>query len=376
MVAASEAQANRMSTSAKLLFGAMMSVALMFGFLHSEWPEAAISFKRLHIFLFNLVSGGSLILYYSVGRRFDLRVRLYFAIAVAYALAAAARWYVPALVLSVPLAALVESVRIARFGALPLDFFRPGVPVDRKFNQASLLCLSIGILFASAVMLNNEYLHWVAYQKLQLDVFFLGYSFPISLITMSVMFSFMRGRGGRLARGLKEAAFWLVNLGVITFFAFIIFELLIPEVIISSTLFVTVCVIFGLFTSIAPRVQQKAFLTSGMAFLLCTGLTGVFYILKYYLPSLEGYAVLTLDLHAMVALYGWNLSGLFIIMRWSDFPIRMSTAVPIALHWAIVLVLAPLSKYVLPVAIATVPAYMLLLILVLSTRRVADGGAE
>jgi hypothetical protein len=111
-----------------------------------------------------------------------------------------------------------------------------------------------------------------------------------------------------------------------------------------------------------------------MAFLLCTGLTGVFYILKYYLPSLESYAELTLDLHAMVSLYGWNLSGLFIIMRWSDFPIRMSTAVPIALHWAIVLVLAPLGRYVLPVAVIAVPAYMLLLTLVLSTRRAPVGG--
>ena len=68
----------------------------------------------------------------------------------------------------------------------------------------------------------------------------------------------------------------------------------------------------------------------------------------------------------MVSLYGWNLSGLFIIMRWDDFPIRLNSALAISLHWSIVLVLAPLGKYVLPVSALAVAAYVGLLLIVLA----------
>jgi hypothetical protein len=68
----------------------------------------------------------------------------------------------------------------------------------------------------------------------------------------------------------------------------------------------------------------------------------------------------------MVSLYGWNLSGLFIIMRWGHFPIRLKATLAIALHWAIVLVLAPLGKYLLPVAVLAMLAYVSLLGVVLA----------
>jgi hypothetical protein len=68
----------------------------------------------------------------------------------------------------------------------------------------------------------------------------------------------------------------------------------------------------------------------------------------------------------MVSLYGWNLSGLFIILRWRDFPIRLNSAMVIALHWVIVLVLAPLGKYLLPVSVLAMLAYASLLALVLA----------
>ena len=54
-----------MSPKAKLLIGVVMTLSLLFGFLDSIWPEAYLSFKRLHIFGFNLLIGGSLILYYT-----------------------------------------------------------------------------------------------------------------------------------------------------------------------------------------------------------------------------------------------------------------------------------------------------------------------
>ncbi len=256
-------------------------------------------------------------------------------------------------------------MRIERFGLFPVDFFRRA-PVSEKFNQASLLCLSFGILFASLVILNNEYLNLIAYRKLTIEVFFLGYSFPVSLITMSIMFSFMADRGSLLVAVLKEIGFWSVNLGVIVFFVLIIFEFGIPEMVAASTLFFAVWMIFFLFLATAPSLQQKTFLVSGMVFLLFTALTGIFYILPFFYPSLGQYREPSLVLHSMVSLYGWNLSGLFIIMRWSDFPIRLNSALAIALHWSIVLVLAPLGKYVLPIAALAMAAYVGLLLIVLA----------
>jgi hypothetical protein len=355
-----------MSARARLLYGVVMTLSLLFGFFQVIWPGAPCSFERLHIFGFNLLTGGSLILYHTQGRGvLTRRVKTYFALALLYALCAATRWYVPALILSIPLYLVVESVRIERFSFLPLDFFRRA-PVREKFNQASLLCLSCAIFFASLVILNNEYLHLVAYRKLTIEVFFLGYSFPVSLITMSIMFSFMTERESRLVTVLKEIGFWSVNVGVIVFFVLIIFELSSATMAAATTLFFTVWMIFFLFLATAPKVQQKTFLVSGMVFLLFTALTGIFYILPYFYPTLEPYREPSLVLHAMVSLYGWNLSGLFIILRWRDFPIRLNSAMAITLHWAIVLVLAPLGKYLLPVSVLAMLAYASLLALVLA----------
>ena len=351
-----------------------MALALLFGFLHPIWPDSPVSFKRLHIFLFNLLVGGSLILYYTEGTKISGRVRLYFGLALAYALFAAAGLYIPMLLLSIPLLLVVEWVRIRRFSLFPHDFFRRTAPVSEKFNQASLLCLSIGIVFASLVTLNNEYLHLVSYEKLTLEVFFLGYSFPVSLITMSLMFSFMTLRNGPVIKVLKEVGFWFVNLGVIIFFIFIILGFGIAEIVVATTLFCTVFMIFFLFLATAPSVQQKTFLVSGMVFLLFTALTGIFYILQYFFPTLDQHREYLLSLHAMVSLYGWNLSGLFIIIRWHDFPIRLNSTIALTLHWAIVLVLAPLGKIILPLSALAMLAYVALLLIVFAGR--AEKGAK
>jgi len=57
-----------MSSRAKILLGVVMTLSLLCGFLHEIWPNAPLSFKRLHIFGFNLLTGGSLILYHIVGK--------------------------------------------------------------------------------------------------------------------------------------------------------------------------------------------------------------------------------------------------------------------------------------------------------------------
>jgi hypothetical protein len=358
-----------MTKTYKLILGLTMSIALLFGFIQGAWPEEYLPFERLHIFLFNLVSGGSLILYYTEGAKaISKRVKLYFGLTLVYALSAALNAYPATLVISVPLFFLVESIRITRFSLFPMDFFKPTVPISQKFNQASLLCLSMGIVIASLVILNNEYYNWVHYEKLTLDVFFLGYSFPISLIVMSIMFSFISEDQGGLLRILKELSFWFVNLGVIVFFVFIIFVVLRREIISALTLTVTVIVIFIIFIRTAPPVQQKSFLTSGITFLLFTAITGTFYILKYFYPVLEPYKEYLLTLHAMVSLYGWNLSGLFIILRWNDFPIKLNSRYIIALHWGIGFFLAPLGKHIPVVGFIAMPAYIWLLIVVLFGR--------
>ncbi len=351
-----------MHSTTKWWLGATFSLALLCGFIHPLWPDGFISYKRLHIFLFNLCGGGALILYYTEGtRELSHKVRGYFLLSLGYAFCAALKWYVPALIMSLPLIFIVESVRIKRFSLFPLAFFRLTEAVNDKFNQAALICLSAGMVIASFVIINNEYLHLVSYEKLTIDIFFLGYSFPISLITMAVMFSFMKGSKGSWDSWLKEISFWLINLGVITFFIFIIFEILIAEITIAFILFFAVCIVFYLFLTTAANVQQKTFLISGISFLLCTGITGIFYLFRYFSSSFDEFYQFILLLHAMVSLYGWNLSGLFVIIRRNDFPIRLNSFFTITLHWIIVLILAPLGKYYFPFAIIALPAYMILL---------------
>jgi len=356
----------------QLLFGGTMSLALAFGSLHLFVPDFELDFNRLHIFLFNLCAGGSILLFHAITtdtmhfgppRGLPRRVLVYFALSLLYAISAFLELYPATLVLSVPLVIIVESVRIQRFGLFPFDFFRP-VHTGQKFLQAALLCLSIGTTFASLVIINEEYLHLVHYEKLTMDVFFLGYSFPLSLLTFSVMYGFMKPEGDRLYMVLKEVSFWTINLGVVTFFVFIIFEVTVAEVVVSNTLLAAVIMTYWLFLRNGRKVQQKVLLVSGMAFLVATGVTGVAYLFQYAWPEVARYHHALLVLHATVSLYGWNLSGLFVVVRWDDFPILRRPGLVIALHWLTVLVLVPLGKYFIPFALVALPAYVLLLGLV------------
>ena len=153
-----------MTTSHKLLFGATMAMALAFGFFHSLWPDPDLDFDRLHICLFNLCAGGALLLHHAIatggthlGRvpGVPKRVHAYFALSVLYAVTAFLELYPVTIAVSIPLVVLVESVQIERFGLLPLDFFRR-VRTDEKFLHAALLCLSIGAILASLVIVNEE----------------------------------------------------------------------------------------------------------------------------------------------------------------------------------------------------------------------------
>lgn len=351
-----------MKPAHRLALGAIMTVALAFGFLHLLVADPPHDLDRLHVFLFNLCAGGAILVHYGRGigpvRPSEY---LYLALTLAYAISAFFEHYLVPILLSVPLIALVESVRIRRFGSFfPWRFFRAG-EVSDKFLEAALLCLSMATGAAAVVMLNNEHLHLFYLEKLTLDVFFLGYSFPLSLLTMSVMFSFVAGSRNRLERALREVGFWSITVGVVTFFVFIIFELTVAEVVISNLLLAAVCLVFWLFVRSGGHGQQRTILASGMGFLVLTGVTGVGYLVKYVYPPFDAIRDSFLVWHATIALYGWNLSGLFIVVRWSDFPIGGRIGWIVALHWLTVLLLAPLGKYLLPVAAVALPAYALLL---------------
>jgi len=353
----------------------MMTTALACGFMHHLVPPEVLNFERLHIFLFNLCSGGTLLIFFTEAQpRLSRKGQLFLILALCFAFSAFFHWYAASAIITLFLAAIVEKVRIEHFGSrMPKALFTREETVARKFHQASLLCLSLGLMISCPVIINSEFLQWFTIEKLELDTFFLGFSFPISLISMSVIFSLMKKGGIKLAKLVKEAAFWSINLGVIIFFLFILAELFIPQVIISTILFLTVAYILYLYGYQGIRLQQKAFLTSGILFLLITSVTGIGYIVlsfsDYYFPEIS---IPLLRLHAFTALYGWNLSGLAVISRHADFPIQLHSQKLILLHWATVLFLCPLGYFIPFFAILAVISYCWLLFVLFFNQSTVD----
>ncbi len=360
-----------MSVRLRIFLMGLMVLALFFGFLHLFIPGSTLyNYERLHIFLFNLCAGGTILIHYTEGRKtLSNKGCLFIGLALAYAVLAFFKVYPAAVVIAFILAGIVDSVRMRAFSIFPMDFFKSDVPVSRKFHQASLLCLSMGLTISAMVILNNEYLKLVSFPKLKLDTFFLGFSFPLSLISLSVMFTFMKGDLGRFTTVLKNLGFWNVNLGVIIFFIFILIEMLVLQLVVTTILFITVAMIFVYFTKLGDRVQQKSFLVSGILFLLYTAVTGIIYIIlefsPYYNP--EDYKLL-LRMHSFASLYGWNLSGLAVICRKDDFPIRLHSKTIIIIHWITAILLAPLGTYNAPLAVCTLVCYVFILYMILFSK--------
>jgi len=343
-----------------------MTTALFFGFLGLFIP--GYNFERLHIFLFNLSSGGTIILMYTEKKKgFSARTGAFYLLSLLYAVCAFFQLYPYSIAIAILLALIAENIRSRRFSFFPVDFFKGSAPIYSKFHQASLLCLSLGLIISSVVICNHQYWKILSSPKLTLDIFFLGFSFPVSLITMSVMFVMMVERRTMPIRILKEFSFWAVNIGVIVFFLFILMQMVNAELAISLSLFITVIIIFFLYMRLGIRHQPKSFLTSGILFLIMTAVTGILYILLYVtVPQPAGGKIL-LKLHALISLYGWNLNGLAVICRYDDFPIQLHSGRVILFHWIIVLVLAPLGFYYRPMSIAAVAAYGLFLSIIFFT---------
>jgi hypothetical protein len=361
----------------RVVLVATMTMALAFGFLHHLVPGHDRAFARLHIFLFNLVCGGALALYLAQRRSAPSReAKLYFVLGAGYALCGALDRHLLTLALSAPLLAVVEAVRSRRFASTPWELLRRRARIADRFTHASLLCLSLGIVVADLVILNQQRWHLVMSDKLTLDVFFLGYSFPVSLATMAVLFHYL-GSGGTLAswqdraegtdgpapggrrrRSTPEMTFWGVNLGVMVFFLLIVLHWLLAEIAVATALFLMVSWLTVVFWRLAPPTPAKAWLGSGLGFLVCTGVTGVLYLLRDAL-ALPGRFVL--GQHAFVSLWGWNLVGLVAIARRGRPAIRATHPLLIGGHWLTVLVLAPLGKTSPWLAVAALPAALVVL---------------
>jgi len=322
---------------------ALMVLAFMFGFADQLWDK---NFERLHIFLFNLCAGGFIILCHTENEaRPSTRCYTFLVLSLVYAVSAFLQLYTIAALLSFSLGLLVELIRLRSFSFIPSDLFDFRISVVDKFHHASVLCLSLALFIATFVLINNNAFHWLPYKNLTLNVFFLGFSFPVSLITMSVMFSFIRRDISPFLRLVKQTFFWTVNVGVIVFFLFIIFEMDLEKFIIATILFFTVTMIFSFFLLLGINVQQKHFLLSGMIFLVFTGITGVLYIILAGFPEVyTQWGKLLLTCHAYLSLYGWSMSGLLILVRWNDFPLKLNSWWVISFHWLVIAILAPLGK--------------------------------
>jgi hypothetical protein len=361
-----------MNSKTKLIFIVTMSAALFFGFLQLFFP--AFDFERLHIFLFNLCTGGTVILIYSeMEDGLSLRAGFFFILSLLYAFFAFLHMYRYAISAALILALLVETVRIRKFSFLPINFFKRSASTSEKFHHASLLCLSLALIISALVIGDRQYWGIIRSPKLTLNIFFLGFSFPVSLITMSLMYGKMKESTRRWVRVFEDSSFWIINLGVITFFVFILMQKFIPELIVAGILFITVVIIFAVYLKLGFREQPKAFLSSGVSFLIMTAITGIIYMpISHYLPNSSDGKFL-LKLHALISLYGWNLNGIAVICRYNDFPIRLHSLSVIALHWTVVLVIAPLGFFYRSASIVAVLAYILLLSFVFFTK---GGGAE
>jgi hypothetical protein len=354
-----------------------MTTAMTCGFLHHVIAPEVMNFERLHIFLFNLCSGGTLLVYFTEDtRRLSKKALAFFLLSMAFALCAFFGWYKTTLIIPLVLAAIIEKVRVDHFGScIPRALFSGKETTSRKFHQASLLCLSLGLVMSSLAILNSQFGHWFVLEKLKLDTFFLGFSFPISLISMSAIFALMKKHPNFSIHFFKELSFWVINLGVIIFFLFILANWFVPQVVIASVLFLAVSLVLYLYWSQGIRLQQKAFLTSGILFLLITSITGILYIFLAFSDSYNPQDTLPLlRMHAFTALYGWNLSGLAVISRHGDFPIQLHSHNVILLHWLTVLILCPLGYFYPLAAILAVLCYGWLLYILLFNHGQVDRG--
>ncbi len=345
-----------MSKSIRILVLATITASLSTGFLNALVGEdSQLNFPALNIFLFNLATGGTLILTRFSGKtKLTALTAAYYLGALAFAAAACINLPALSIVSALLLSMMVEYVRWQHFGWFP-EFFK-AVPVSRKFKQAALLCLSTGLAICAATMLNNAYLGLLHLEKLDLHVFFLGFSFPISLSTFSLIFERIESGGNPQGRRQAEFCFWALNLGVIVFFLFIISEIYAGQILMSLTLFAAVMITLRLHLKYSPQNQEAALLTSALSFLIVGSLSGVAYIiLLWTTPDYESGIIMSL--HSAAAVFGWNMVWLMLTARKGHYPLSFNTKTLILIHW----ILVALIPFARESPLAAIPAMLCLL---------------
>jgi len=338
-----------------------LSSALFFGF----WPFfpaelKSFNFERLHVFLLNLCSGGTIIINHTEnGKRLSYKTVIFFILSVIYAFLAFSEKYLLSILVAFIMFYITEMVRVKKFSVFPIDFFKRDIPVYKKFHHAALLCLSLSILFSALVIINNHYFILIENPKLKLDVFFLGFSFPVSLITMSVMFSFIELKAKHI---INNIYFWIINIGVIIFFIFILAKQIVAQLIVASVLFMSVVLLFYLFYAFSKKTQERTILTSGLYFIILTGFTGIAYVIFKFTSLKNQYETIAktiLMIHSYISLYGWNLSGIFVLSRNQDFPLQINIFSIILLNWMMI-IFALLGRFFI---IFDIISFMLFIIL-------------
>lgn len=303
--------------------------------------ERALAWASLHVFLFNLTAGGLLVTTYLAGEKdVGLRGAIFFMLGLLFA--AASFFHLPWLnvAAALGLAGIAESVRWQRFSWFPIAFFQKR-PVSEKFEQAALLCLSLGLIICAGTVLNNEVLKLFYLEKLSLHVFFLGFSFPISLATFAAIFKRLEQKTN-LPRALAEYCFWSLNLGVIAFFFFIIFKVYSLQLATALVLFSMIGVTMDYHLKSGWGDAEGQFLLSALIFLTLGSLTGIGYILELWQYPERGPGYL-LSLHSAATLFGWNLGWMLMVLGGTGENARVSPRIMMALHWAFVLGL-PLGR--------------------------------
>lgn len=114
-----------MSPRLKAILLFTMTTALGCGFMHHMIPADVYNFERLHIFLFNLCSGGTLLVYVTEDKpNLSLLGKSFFALSLVFAFSAFFKWYPITLVVPLVLAGIIETVRVTHFGSwFPRDLF-------------------------------------------------------------------------------------------------------------------------------------------------------------------------------------------------------------------------------------------------------------
>ncbi len=324
----------------------MMAISFFVGFLHPFLSSHNLNVHRLHVFLFNLCAGGVLLLRYSVPSRNSSIHWLFFIIAIIFTISAALSRYLLAIASALVCAVIVEKVRLSRFPFFPVDFFRKGVPVSEKFHHAALLCLSIALL-ASAFSMIARLRGIPLPPKMTIDIFFLGFSFPVSLITMSLLFSNIQNSSKGSESFLSQFVFWAVNIGVIVFFVFILVGWVYSQITIAALLFVSVGIMLWSFITWYNRDSSFQMFFSGMMFFLISAISGLAYIVvKYsYFGSSSHLQKYLLELHRYVSLYGWNQVGMLLLLQKNCFRIPRLNSASLICHWLAILLFAPLAFF-------------------------------